>query len=86
MTLVWADEFGPNGVRVNAVAAGPTRTPGTAVYGEMAEALGKAFALGRTAEAEEIAETIVFLAAAAASYVNGAVLQVHGGLNAVIPR
>ncbi|HEY2575873.1 MAG TPA: SDR family oxidoreductase [Streptosporangiaceae bacterium] len=85
MTLVWADEFGPDGIRVNAVAAGPTRTPGTAVYGEMAEALGKAFALGRTAGADEIAETIVFLASPAASYVNGAVLQVHGGLKAVMP-
>jgi NAD(P)-dependent dehydrogenase (short-subunit alcohol dehydrogenase family) len=85
MTLVWADEFGPGGVRVNAVAAGPTRTPGTAVYGEMAEALGKAFALGRTADAGEIAETIVFLASPAASYVNGAVLPVHGGLKAVMP-
>jgi NAD(P)-dependent dehydrogenase (short-subunit alcohol dehydrogenase family) len=85
MTLVWADEFGPGGVRVNAVAAGPTRTPGTAVYGEMAEALGKAFALGRTADADEIAETIAFLASPAASYVNGAVLQVHGGLKAVMP-
>jgi NAD(P)-dependent dehydrogenase (short-subunit alcohol dehydrogenase family) len=85
MTLVWADEFGPGGVRVNAVAAGPTRTPGTAVYGEMAEALGNAFALGRTADAGEIAETIVFLASPAASYVNGAVLQVHGGLKAVVP-
>ncbi|MGH3165300.1 MAG: SDR family NAD(P)-dependent oxidoreductase [Trebonia sp.] len=85
MTLVWADEFGPDGIRVNAVAAGPTRTPGTAAYGEMAEALGKAFALGRTADADEIAETIVFLASPAASYVNGAVLQVHGGLKAVMP-
>ena len=85
MTLVWADEFGPSGVRVNAVAAGPTRTPGTAVYGEMAEALGHAFALGRTADAREIAEAVVFLASPAASYVNGAVLQVHGGLKAVMP-
>jgi NAD(P)-dependent dehydrogenase (short-subunit alcohol dehydrogenase family) len=83
LTLVWADEFGPQGVRVNAVAAGPTRTPGTAVYGEMAEGLGRAFALGRLAEA--IAEPVVFLASPAASYVNGAVLQVHGGLKAVVP-
>ena len=85
LTLVWADEFGPQGVRVNAVAAGPTRTPGTAVYGEMAEALGRAFALNRTAAAEEIAEPVVFLASPAASYVNGAVLQVNGGLKAVVP-
>jgi NAD(P)-dependent dehydrogenase (short-subunit alcohol dehydrogenase family) len=85
LTLVWADEFGPQGVRVNAVAAGPTRTPGTAVYGDMAEALGGAFALNRTAAAEEIAEPVVFLASPAASYVNGAVLQVNGGLKAVVP-
>jgi NAD(P)-dependent dehydrogenase (short-subunit alcohol dehydrogenase family) len=84
-TLVWADEFGPRNVRVNAVAAGPTRTPGTAVYGEMAEGLGRAFALGRTASAQEIAEPVVFLASPAASYVNGAVLQAHGGLKAIVP-
>lgn len=85
LTLIWADEFGPAGVRVNAVAAGPTRTPGTAAYGEMAEGLGRAFALGRTASAEEIAEPVVFLASPAASYINGAVLQAHGGLKAVVP-
>lgn len=53
MTLVWADEFGPAGVRANAAAAGPTRTPGTAAYGEMPEALEMAFALGRTVGASE---------------------------------
>jgi NAD(P)-dependent dehydrogenase (short-subunit alcohol dehydrogenase family) len=46
---------------------------------------GNAFALGRTADAREIAEAVVFLASPAASYVNGAVLQVHGGLKAVMP-
>lgn len=83
LTLVWADEFGP-GVRFNAIAVGPTRTPGAAVYGQLVEALGRAFALGRPADAGEIAEAIVFLASPAASIVNGAVVQVHGGLNAVV--
>jgi NAD(P)-dependent dehydrogenase (short-subunit alcohol dehydrogenase family) len=85
LTLVWADEFGPSGVRVNAVAVGPTRTPGAAVYGELAEALGKAFALGRPADSEEVAEAIAFLVSPAASIVNGAVLQADGGLKAVVP-
>ena len=41
--------------------------------------------LGRTADPDEIAETIVFLASPAASHVNSAVLQVQGGLTAVAP-
>ncbi|MFJ9779180.1 SDR family NAD(P)-dependent oxidoreductase [Amycolatopsis sp. NPDC101161] len=86
LTKIWADEYGPAGVRVNAVAAGPTRTPGTAAYGEFAEALGGVTTLGRVAEAEEIANAVVFLATPAAGYVSGAVLPVHGGLQAVAPH
>jgi NAD(P)-dependent dehydrogenase (short-subunit alcohol dehydrogenase family) len=85
MTLIWADEFGPAGVRVNAVAAGPTRTPGTEAYGAAAAMLGQAFAQERVAEPEEVAEAIVFLVGPSASFVNGEVLQVHGGLKAVAP-
>ena len=86
MTLVWADEFGSAGVRVNAVAAGPTRTPGTAVYGEAWEVAATVTTLGRVADADEIANAIVFLSSPSASYVTGAVLQVHGGLQAIAPR
>lgn len=76
---VWAAEYGPDGVRVNAVAAGPTRTEGTAVHGEAFESAGQAVALKRLAEAEEIAGPIAFLASPAASYVNGATLSAMGG-------
>jgi NAD(P)-dependent dehydrogenase (short-subunit alcohol dehydrogenase family) len=36
LTMAWSAEFGPNGVRVNAVSPGPTRTEGTEVMGDQA--------------------------------------------------
>jgi NAD(P)-dependent dehydrogenase (short-subunit alcohol dehydrogenase family) len=83
LTRVWAAEFGPAGVRVNAVAAGPTRTEGTAAYGDAFDAAGKAVALQRLADAEEIAGAVVFLASSAASYVNGHTLSAIGGMPAL---
>jgi NAD(P)-dependent dehydrogenase (short-subunit alcohol dehydrogenase family) len=84
LTRVWADEFGQSGVRVNAVAAGPTETPGTAVTPGLAEGLAAAAtALGRPAEASEIASAVIFLSSPDASYVNGAILQAGGGQRAI---
>jgi NAD(P)-dependent dehydrogenase (short-subunit alcohol dehydrogenase family) len=86
LTKLWADEFGAAGVRVNAVAPGPTQTPGTAdLSTELIEALGRTTTLGRTAEADEIANVVTFVASPSASYVNGAVLTVGGGLQAIKP-
>ena len=79
LTRVWADEFGRSGVRVNAVQAGPTETPGTAVTPGLTDGLGALTTLGRAAKADEIANAITFLASPAASYINGAVLQATGG-------
>ncbi|MGW6796785.1 SDR family NAD(P)-dependent oxidoreductase [Streptomyces chartreusis] len=79
LTRVWAAEYGPAGVRVNAVAAGPTRTEGTAVYGDAFESAGQAVALQRLADPEEIAGAIAFMASPDASYVNGATLSAMGG-------
>lgn len=86
LTKLWADEFGLSGVRVNAVAPGPTKTPGTAAFeADLIEGLGKLTALGRTAEADEIASAVTFLASPTASYVNGTVLTVGGGSRALNP-
>lgn len=86
LTRVWADEFGASGVRVNALAPGPTVTPGANDLGPgLVEGLGATTALGRTAQASEIASAIVFLASPAASYVNGTVLHATGGQQAIAP-
>lgn len=83
LTKSWAAEFGPAGVRVNAVSPGPTRTEGTAAMGEALDQLAAAGPAGRPGLPEEVAEAIVFLVSDAASFVHGAVLPVDGGRIAV---
>jgi NAD(P)-dependent dehydrogenase (short-subunit alcohol dehydrogenase family) len=83
LTKAWAAEYGPQGVRVNAVAPGPTRTPGTEAMGDGLDQLAATVPLGRPADPDEIARTIVFLASDDAGYVNGAILAVDGGRTAV---
>lgn len=83
LTKAWAAEYGPQGVRVNAVAPGPTRTPGTEVMGDGIDQLAATLPLGRAASADEIANAIVFLASDEASFVTGAIVPVDGGRRAV---
>ncbi len=83
LTRAWAAEFGPAGVRVNAVSPGPTRTEGTEPMGDQLDALASAGPAGRPAAPAEIAHAIAFLAGDDASFVHGAVLDVDGGRNAV---
>ena len=83
LTKAWAAEFGPSGVRVNAVAPGPTRTEGTAVMGDALDQFAAAAPAGRVASPQEIANTILFLSTDAASFVQGAVIPVDGGRAAV---
>lgn len=85
LTRTWADEFGPAGVRVNAVSPGPVHTLGTSEMGDAIDAIGRSTIVGRAADPKEIAEAIVFLASPRASYVNGTILSVDGGARAATP-
>jgi NAD(P)-dependent dehydrogenase (short-subunit alcohol dehydrogenase family) len=80
LTKAWAAEYGPSGVRVNAVAPGPTRTAlMEAVPEEMVSQLAALAPAGRVARPEELAAAIVFLASDDASFVHGVTLAVDGG-------
>jgi 3-oxoacyl-[acyl-carrier protein] reductase len=81
LTRVWARELGRKGVRVNCVAPGFIATEMTA--GMPAEVLGKMkerTPLGRLGAPEDVARAYCFLASDDASFVNGQVLGVDGGL------
>jgi NAD(P)-dependent dehydrogenase (short-subunit alcohol dehydrogenase family) len=73
----WAAEYGPAGIRVNAISPGPVYT--NAANRELFDASAKTTVLGRAAEAQEIAEVIGFLASPRASYITGTNIAVDGG-------
>jgi NAD(P)-dependent dehydrogenase (short-subunit alcohol dehydrogenase family) len=81
MTIGLSKEVGPEGIRVNCARPGLTNTEIHSVRppGQL-ERMIRALPLGRIGEPEEIAETIVWLASPAASYVTGAILDVRGGM------
>ena len=79
---VAALEFGPRGIRVNAVAPGLVRTPSTEslwTIPGMVEAYGENTALGRHGMPEDIAAAVVFLASDDAAFITGTTLLVDGG-------
>ena len=77
-------EWGPRGIRCNAVGPGLVPTPGTgSVYDdpEVRAVRAEAVPLRRLAEPSDIAGVVSFLASDDASYVNGQVIYVDGGLS-----
>jgi len=80
-TKTWSRELGPKGIRVNAVAPGFIETPILAtIPDKVLEQMRSQVPLRRLGRADEIANVYAFLASDEASYVNGAVLEVSGGM------
>jgi NAD(P)-dependent dehydrogenase (short-subunit alcohol dehydrogenase family) len=73
----WAAEYGPAGIRVNAISPGPVYT--NAAGRELFDASAQTTLLGRAAEPQEIAELIGFLASSRAAYITGTNIAVDGG-------
>ena len=81
MTRTWARELGPRGVTANAVAPGliDSETTSTVPAGELEATLARLPAR-RLGTPDEVAAVYVFLASDLASFINGAVVGVDGGL------
>jgi 3-oxoacyl-[acyl-carrier protein] reductase len=81
-TKTWSRELGPKGVRVNAVAPGFISTNMMdSVPEKVLEDLRRRVPLQRLGTAEEIANVYCFLASDEASYINGTVIEVSGGMS-----
>jgi len=81
MTKVWARELGRKGITVNAVAPGFIETEMVAAMPENVLAgMREKTPVGRLGKPEDIANAYAFLASSEASFINGAVLSVDGGI------
>ncbi|MBA5776273.1 SDR family oxidoreductase [Stappia sp. F7233] len=76
LTREMAADFGPHGVRVNAIAPGEIDT---AILSPGTEKLIEDIPLRRLGRPDEVADTIFFLCSAPSSYVTGAEIHINGG-------
>ena len=81
MAKTWARELGRKGIRANAICPGFVETPILKAMPEkVIRMMEDKVPLGRLAKPEEIANTYAWLASDEASYINGAVIEVSGGV------
>jgi 3-oxoacyl-[acyl-carrier protein] reductase len=80
-TKTWSRELGPKGIRVNAVAPGFIATPMlSSIPEKVIHEMQDRVPLKRLGKPEDIANVYAFLASDEASYINGTVIEVAGGL------
>jgi 3-oxoacyl-[acyl-carrier protein] reductase/7-alpha-hydroxysteroid dehydrogenase len=81
MTISLARELGKDGIRVNAVAPGVTRTDMVAALPQQTvDAISARIPYGRPGEPQEVADAFLYLASDMASYVTGEILSVDGAM------
>lgn len=76
LTREMAADFGPHGIRVNAIAPGEIET---AILSPGTDKLVKDIPLRRLGQTDEVAETIFYLCSDQSSYVHGAEIHINGG-------
>jgi 3-oxoacyl-[acyl-carrier protein] reductase len=77
----WARELGPKGIRCNAVCPGFIATPIlTSIPDKVMAQMTERVPMKRLGRPEEVADVYAYLASDEASYINGAVIEVAGGL------
>jgi citronellol/citronellal dehydrogenase len=81
LTNVLANEWGRHGIGLVCVAPGWIDTEGMRQYGDDLEQLAKLVPMGRLGTAEEVADTIAFLASPRARYITGQTVVIDGGID-----
>ena len=84
LTKALAAEYGANAIRVNALVPGGTITPMADEFGsspEVIEFVNSIHALKRRATAEEVAQSVLYLASDASSFTTGSAMLVDGGVS-----
>jgi NAD(P)-dependent dehydrogenase (short-subunit alcohol dehydrogenase family) len=83
LTIALAKELGPQNIRVNAIAPGPTNTEATrtSVSKERLEGLLAQVPMRRIGETQDIVNTLLFLLSDEASWVTGQIWAVDGGVS-----